>query len=146
MNPTNGVYISLVKVLSELSVLRQKTLDYHWNVTGESFYPHHLLFERLYDGVSAFIDRVAEQARAYGKAPGTFSFYLKMSSIEEETTTPSAEVMVDNLIEDFNKFKQTVYEANEAAKDSSDLGVENLLGEIAEAVNASLYLLNSVAK
>lgn len=146
MEPTNDIYISMVKVLSELSVLRQKTLNYHWNVSGRSFYEYHLLYERLYGIVDGFIDRVAEQARAYGRAPGTFSIYLKMSSIQEDTYIPTPEEMINNLVTDFNTLKATIYQATEASEESGDLGVENLLGDIAESVNTAIYLLSSVGK
>lgn len=53
-------------ILADESVLYATTRDYHWNVTGPEFRSLHRQFEEQYDQVAAWIDEVAERARAIG--------------------------------------------------------------------------------
>jgi len=53
-------------LLADESVLYATTRDYHWNVTGPDFHSLHLQFESQYGQLEAWIDSVAERARAIG--------------------------------------------------------------------------------
>jgi starvation-inducible DNA-binding protein len=139
----SGVYVGLVRVVSEVSVLRQKVLNFHWNVEGEGFYEKHLLFERVYESIDGFVDRLAEGCRKYGRAPGEFSVYLRVSGIKETDGIPAPGEMVSILMRDFEVLKKTVYEVNESAESAREIGVVNLLGDLAETIDVSLYLLSS---
>jgi starvation-inducible DNA-binding protein len=53
-------------LLADEFVLYATTRDYHWNVTGPDFRSLHLQFEEQYGQIAAWIDDVAERARAIG--------------------------------------------------------------------------------
>lgn len=53
---------------SLLALLRAQYLSYqtsHWQVSGDSFYGNHLLFQRLYEAVQVEIDELAEKIVGY---------------------------------------------------------------------------------
>ncbi len=53
-------------LLADEYVLYATTRDYHWNVTGPEFQSLHKQFEEQYEQIAAWIDDVAERARAIG--------------------------------------------------------------------------------
>jgi starvation-inducible DNA-binding protein len=90
----------LSKLLADSYLLYLKTQNYHWNVTGIMFSPLHNLFEVQYKEMASSIDSVAERIRALGEfAPGSFSSFIKVASIKEENSIPTAEEMIQNLVQ-----------------------------------------------
>jgi starvation-inducible DNA-binding protein len=90
----------LSKLLSDSYLLYLKTQNYHWNVTGPQFQALHLLFEKQYQDLALAVDEIAERIRALGEfAPGSFISFSKMTSIKEETGIPTAEEMIQNLVQ-----------------------------------------------
>ena len=91
---------SLSRLLADSYLLYLKTQNYHWNVTGKLFQPLHVLFEEQYKDLAEAIDTIAERIRALGEfAPGSFSAFVKLTSIKEETSIPTAEEMIHNLVQ-----------------------------------------------
>ena len=117
------------KVAKELSrflactyTLYMKTLYYHWNVTGKEFHTLHELFEKQYEDLHAAGDKLAERIRALGHfTPGTFRDYIKLSSIEEDSSLPrNASDMIEHLLKDnetCSKEARKVLEVAEKAED-----------------------------
>lgn len=102
----------LSKLLADSYMLYLKTHNYHWNVTGELFHPLHEQFEHMYTELAEAIDEIAERIRALGyKAPGSFSEFQKLASVEEETEKPKALTMVDRLARDNEKVIRTCRKA-----------------------------------
>jgi len=94
-----AVAASLSKLLADSYVLYLKTHHFHWNVTGPHFTSLHKLFEEQYTELASAVDEIAERIRALGEfAPGSFNQFAKLTSIEEETSVPSAEKMVAQLV------------------------------------------------
>lgn len=89
----------LSRLLADSYTLYLKTHNFHWNVTGPMFSTLHLLFETHYTELALAVDQIAERIRALGvNAPGSYKQFSALSSIEEETGTPSAEEMIKQLI------------------------------------------------
>ncbi|HXH32285.1 MAG TPA: Dps family protein [Bacteriovoracaceae bacterium] len=89
----------LSKLLADSYLLYLKTQNYHWNVTGSMFHQLHTLFETQYREQAESIDEIAERIRALGEfAPGSFTSFTKVASIKEETSVPTAEEMIQNLV------------------------------------------------
>ncbi len=89
----------LSKFLADSYLLYLKTQNYHWNVTGKTFAQLHVLFEEEYKELAEAVDEIAERIRALGEyAPGTFAAFSKVSSIKEESSIPTAEEMIQNLV------------------------------------------------
>ena len=90
----------LSRLLSDTYTLYLKTHNFHWNVTGPMFQTLHLLFETQYTELALAVDIIAERIRALGfPAPGTYSDFARLSSIEETSGVPNAEDMIRLLVE-----------------------------------------------
>ena len=88
----------LSEALADTYLLYLKTQGFHWNVVGPLFYGLHKLTESQYEDMASAIDEIAERIRAIGfPAPGSFYQFKQVSSIEEETNTPTAEEMIRQL-------------------------------------------------
>jgi starvation-inducible DNA-binding protein len=74
----------LNKLLANEYVLYTKTLNYHWNVVGEDFYPLHLFFKKQYEELFDIIDDVAERARTVGgKTIASLKEFQKLTILDE---------------------------------------------------------------
>ena len=90
----------LKHLLADTYTLYLKTHNFHWNVTGPMFQTLHLMFETQYTELALAVDLIAERIRALGyPAPGTYSEYATLSSIEETSGVPKAEKMIELLVE-----------------------------------------------
>ncbi len=91
----------LAGFLASTYTLYQKSLYYHWNVTGIHFHSLHALFEEQYQELHQAGDAIAERIRALGHvAPGTYREFAKLSSVKEDDSLPeSAEVMLKHMLE-----------------------------------------------
>ena len=123
---------SLSRLLADSYVLYLKTHNFHWNVTGPMFTTLHTLFETEYTELALAVDEIAERLRALGAvAPGSFSAYGKLASIEEAEGVPKATDMIRELVGDQAKVvaaAKAVVEAAEAAGDdaTADLGIRRI--------------------
>ena len=106
----------LSKLLADSYSLYLKTHNYHWNVEGPLFNTLHLMFETHYTELATAVDEVAERIRALGiKAPGSYSAFSKLTSIEEATGDESAEEMIRQLVIGQETVARTAREAIAAA-------------------------------
>ncbi|HEY9748092.1 MAG TPA: Dps family protein [Allocoleopsis sp.] len=89
----------LSRLLADTYTLYLKTHNFHWNVTGPMFQTLHLMFETQYNELALAVDLIAERIRALGfPAPGTYSEFARLSSIEETPGVPSADEMIRLLV------------------------------------------------
>ena len=89
----------LSKVLADTYTLYLKTHNYHWNVTGPMFNTLHLMFEQQYNELWLAVDLLAERIRSLGEfAPGSYSAFVELTSIDEATSIPPAEDMIRDLV------------------------------------------------
>ena len=115
------------KLLADSYSLYLKTHNYHWNVKGPLFNTLHQMFEEQYTELAEAVDEIAERIRALGKpAPGSYTAFAKLTSIEEEEGEPSAEDMIRQLVkgqEAVVRTARSVFPIAEAANDepSADL-------------------------
>ena len=125
--PTNNSCLVLVQRLQDsLELFKQL----HWNVEGEGFLEIHKLFGDIYAGLQTFQDRIAEKARGMG------SFVVLNDSpnggrIETEESLQVAYDHLNNLRNGLESLR------------TSDLTIENILGELAEQIDVWLYKLKS---
>jgi starvation-inducible DNA-binding protein len=117
----------LSRLLADSYTLYLKTHNFHWNVTGPMFNTLHLLFEGQYQELAAAVDEIAERIRALGfAAPGSYSQYAALSSIEEETSVPTADAMIRQLVdgqEAIVRTSRSIFPVAEAASDAPTLDV-----------------------
>jgi len=117
---------SLSELLANSYTLYLKTHNYHWNVTGPMFTTLHTLFEQQYVELAAAVDEIAERIRALGApAPGSYSEFQKLASIQEETGHPDAKDMIRNLVSDQEEIVKSAKKLIEAAEPAGDdVGVD----------------------
>lgn len=117
----------LSKLLADTYTLYLKTHNFHWNVEGPMFQTLHVMFMGQYTEMWTALDLVAERIRALGHyAPGTYSEFVKLSSIKESKAVPKALKMVEELIQGHEaviKTSRSVFQAAEAAKDQTTMDV-----------------------
>jgi starvation-inducible DNA-binding protein len=134
----------LSKVLAESYVLSLKTQNFHWNVTGPMFQPLHSVFEEQYEGLSDAIDEIAERIRALGlPAPGSFSEFQNLSSINEASGKPKAMKMVEELLNGHETLSQTAYKAAAIAQEHGDEGTADLMIQRIQEHDKTAWMLRS---
>ena len=86
--------------LADSYVLYVKTLNFHWNMTGEQFFMYHKLLEGQYESLAGANDEVAERIRQLGyKSPGSMQDFLKLACMKESPTDLSMKEMIQELAE-----------------------------------------------
>ena len=90
----------LSRLLADTYTLYLQTHYFHWNVTGPMFQTLHLMFEQQYMELALAVDLIAERIRALGvPAPGTYAEFVKLASIKETQEVPSAQQMIEILVD-----------------------------------------------
>lgn len=130
---SEGTVVEALSVLLASSyTVYLKTHNYHWNVTGPMFSTLHTLFETQYTELALAVDEIAERIRARGAmAPGSYTEFAKLSTVDEATGHPDAKAMIRTLVADQALIvlaAKAVIEAADATKDqaSADLGTRRL--------------------
>lgn len=141
---TQPVAEALKPVLADSYALYLKTQNYHWNVTGPHFRSLHELFEEQYTDLAAAIDEVAERIRMLGeKAPGSFSAYQALTSIEEGDENVNAEAMVQQLAHDQTVVIGGLKQALKAAQEAEDEVTAGLIADRMSVHEKNAWMLNS---
>ena len=117
----------LSKLLADTYTLYLKTHNFHWNVEGPMFQTLHLMFMGQYTEMWNALDLIAERIRALGHyAPGTYSEFIRLSSIKESKAIPKATKMIEELIhghEAVIKTARSIFDSAEKAKDQTTMDV-----------------------
>lgn len=89
------------EVLANSFALYLKTLNYHWNVTGENFSQLHALFQDHYEDLANAIDEIAERIRSRGElVPASLKGFAKDSFIKDGNEKNTWKKMVKELHDD----------------------------------------------
>ncbi len=135
----------LSRLLADSYSLYLKTHNYHWNVTGPQFNTLHQMFEGQYTELATAIDEIAERIRALGvRAPGSYSEYAKLTSIEEGTGKETAEEMVRQLAIGQETVVRTAREAFPAADAANDEPTADLLTQRMQLHEKNAWMLRSM--
>ena len=135
----------LSRLLADEYTLYLKTHNFHWNVTGPMFNTLHLMFETHYNESALAVDLVAERIRALGfPAPGTYSAYAKLSSIEETDGVPEAMEMVRLLVKAHEACAKTARSVFPLADKASDEPTADLLTQRLQVHEKTAWMLRSL--
>ena len=135
----------LSRLLADSYTLYLKTHNYHWNVTGPMFNTLHLMFEQQYTELAMAVDLIAERIRALGfPAPGSYKAYAALTSIEEETGTPSAEAMIRQLVQGQEAVVRTARAVFPAAEAANDEPTADLLTQRMQIHEKNAWMLRSL--
>lgn len=120
---------------------------FHWNVEGPDFSQHHSFLKNLYEETFAAVDTIAEGIRTLDiYVPGSFSRFKELTSIQDETTIPSAISMITRLKDDNEKVLKTLTKAYELAEEAKKYGISNLIQDRIEAHEKHGWMLRSIIK
>jgi starvation-inducible DNA-binding protein len=135
----------LSRLLADSYLLYLKTQNYHWNVTGKMFQSLHTLFEEQYKDLAEAVDEIAERIRALGEfAPGSFAAFSQVSSIKEETSIPTAEEMIQNLVIGNEAVITTAREVITLCDDVKDEVTVDLMVERMQVHEKNAWMLRSM--
>ena len=124
-----------------------KTHNYHWNVEGENFYQYHEFFKNLYEELFAAVDVLAEEIRGLNEyAPGSFSRFSELSSIEDATTVPDGVTMAANLLKDNDTVIASFTNAFKLAEAADKVGLSNMLQDRIDIHTKHGWMLRSTTK
>lgn len=131
-------------VLADTYTLYLKTHNYHWNVTGPTFQMLHELFESQYNELAGAVDGIAERIRALDfPAPGSFSEFASLSSIQEANGVPQSQEMVKDLVNGNEAVVRTARSVIKTAQDAGDEGTADLLIARTQAHEKAAWMLRS---
>ncbi|MBT8060392.1 MAG: DNA starvation/stationary phase protection protein [Gammaproteobacteria bacterium] len=135
----------LSRLLADSYTLYLKTHNYHWNVEGPLFNTLHQMFEDQYTELAVAIDEIAERIRALGEpAPGSYSAYAKLTSIEEEKGEPDAGEMIRQLLKGQETVARTARSVIGAAEAANDEPTADLLTQRMQVHEKTAWMLRSM--
>lgn len=135
------------KVLADSFAFYLKAHNYHWNVEGPNFPQYHDFFGNLYQEVHAAIDPIAEEIRALDTyAPGSFTRFLELTDIEDETLIPTGTEMARRLLSDNEKVLQTLNVAFKLADELDKQGLVDFIAGRIDVHNKHAWMLRSITK
>jgi len=119
----------LNQVLADTMVLRDMYKKHHWQVTGETFYQLHLLFDKHYEAQSELVDLLAERIQLLGGISIAMAHDVAETTKIERPPRGREEVPVQ-LSRLLEAHELILKEAREGAKDATereDDGTNDLL-------------------
>lgn len=133
---------ALSRMLADSYMLYLKTHNFHWNVTGPMFQTLHTMFMTQYTEQWTALDAIAERIRALGfPAPGSYTQYAKLTSINEETGVPTAHEMIQQLVTGQETVTRTAREAFKVADSADDQPTADLLTQRMEIHEKNAWML-----
>ncbi len=134
----------LSKLLASSYTVYIKTHNFHWNVTGPMFTTLHTLFETQYTELALAVDEIAERIRSLGEyAPGSYTVFSQLSSIEEENGHPKAEEMIKQLVSDQETLVKIAREIISTAESVEDQASADLATRRIEIHEKNAWMLRS---
>ncbi len=135
----------LSRLLADTYSLYLKTHNFHWNVTGPMFQTLHLMFETHYNELALAVDLIAERIRALGfPAPGTYSDFSKLSSVEETPGVPKAQEMIRLLVQGHETVAKTARSMFPLADKVNDEPTADLLTQRLQVHEMTAWMLRSL--
>ena len=126
------------------SVLYTKLHNYHWYVSGPSFFTLHTKFEELYNEVTLNLDSLAERILSKGGKPvATLKEHLEISIVKEASGNETAEEMVNELITDFKAVMDALSNGMELATETGDDRTEDLLNAHYQSLEKHTWMLSA---
>jgi starvation-inducible DNA-binding protein len=140
-----AIAAGLSRLLADTYTLYLKTHNFHWNVTGPMFNTLHLMFEQQYTELALAVDAIAERIRALGMAaPGSYTQFARLTSIQEETGTPEAADMVRQLVADQETVARTAREVFPLVDQADDQPTADLLTQRMQTHEKTAWMLRSL--
>jgi starvation-inducible DNA-binding protein len=105
----------------------------------------HLMFETHYNELALAVDQIAERIRALGfPAPGTYSDFARLSSVEETSGVPKAEDMIRLLVQGHETVAKTARSIFATADKVNDEPTADLLTQRLQVHEKTAWMLRSL--
>ena len=138
---------ALKKAQATTFALYLKAHNFHWNVEGPDFAQYHGFLGDFYAEVFGAVDTIAELIRTLDAyAPGSFSRFQQLSTIEDELTVPRGIVMIARLYADNQRVLATLTDAYRMAESAGNYGVSNALQDRITIHEKHGWMLRSFTK
>ena len=135
------------KVLADTFALYLKAHNSHWNVEGSNFPQYHEFFGNLYEELHGAVDPIAEQIRSLDiYAPGSFTRFMELSEIEDETSVPAGVEMARRLMTDNERVLATLNVAFKLADQFDKQGLADFIAGRIDTHSKHAWMLRSITK
>lgn len=144
----------MLKTVNYLKVILADTFgmylnahNFHWNVEGRDFTQLHEFFGNVYEELHNAVDSIAEHIRALDSyAPGSYSRFKELTSVEEVTQMLTASEMIRSLLLTNDTVIKSLRVGVSIAKEEGLEEVINFLGERLEAHTKFSWMLRALLK
>lgn len=134
-------------LLGSTFVVYTKTHGFHWNIEGSNFPQYHKLLNKFYDEIYESIDVIAEYIRTLNVyTPETLSRMLELSIIEEQPMIPRAQLMIAELLADYEKMTGLVIEIFDVATEQNAQGIANYMAALQDLYTKQAWMLRATLK
>lgn len=135
-------------VLADHFALYIKTKNFHWHVSGPRFRDLHLLFDEQAAQILAVTDLIGERVRKNGGATLTSigSIAAKSRIKDQDSTTLSAEAMVEELRKDNLALVDAIRAAKAAAGEAGDNATDGVADDWTDQAEQRAWFLTEIAK
>ena len=135
----------LSALLADSYALYLMTHNFHWNVTGPQFNSLHQMFMTQYTEQWTALDLIAERIRSLGHpAPGTYTAFARLASVQEVDGVPVAEDMVRHLVRAQETVARTARGLFPVVDAANDQPTADLLTQRLEVHEKTAWMLRSV--
>jgi len=135
------------KVLATNFAFYLKSHNFHWNIEGPNFPQYHSFLDGLYNEVWEAVDSIAEHIRTLeAYAPGSFTRFQTLSSIQDQLNIPSAIKMIKELESDNTTLISELTKAQKMAEKESCVGLSNFLQDRIDIHFKHGWMLKSILK
>lgn len=132
---------TLQNLVGNLTLLQIKAKNYHWNVSGESFYGDHHTFDGLADLVEDWIDTIAERMRALQQpVNASAAFYLENLWFTEGDYELDRDEMVEGMVSTLETVSTHLYTM---IRDEENPVTQNILQDLCANLEKQAYFLRS---
>jgi len=135
----------LGRLLANEYFLYLKTLNYHWNVTGENFISLHQLLESQYEWLIETVDEIAERIRTLGfVTPATYKEFSKKELIIKETEgNQTSKEMLTDLVKSHEALIRELRNDIKKMDGTEDYGTEDMMITWLEGHEKRVWMLRS---
>lgn len=138
---------ALKKAQATTFALYLKAHNFHWNVEGPDFAQYHSFLGDFYGEVFGAVDTIAELIRTLDAyAPGSFSRFQQLSTIEDELSVPKGIVMMARLYADNQRVLAVLNDAYRIAESAGNYGISNALQDRITTHEKHGWMLRSFTK
>jgi starvation-inducible DNA-binding protein len=140
----SGTINNLKTLLADSYSLYLKSQNYHWNLTGQNFYPLHKMLEEHYTTLAEAVDTIAERIKALGDiAPGSFKEFAELSTINLNVTKFDQASAISTLLSDHREIAKKLHGFIKIAEEEGDQITMDLIIERATEHEKIAWMLNA---